>query len=92
MATKNKSKLYQKETVWLGHTISNDGNGQTKENGEYFKTTRNTKTLKYFLGAIQDYENFIPILSEKTDNLRQKLKKDIKEEWTEKGNTDFHYL
>ena len=32
-ASKKKSKFYQKETVWLGHTISQDGIRPNKKNG-----------------------------------------------------------
>ena len=35
----------------------------------------NTKSLKLFLGAIQYFANYIPNLSEKTDNMRQLMKK-----------------
>ena len=52
----------------------------------------NTKTLKSFLGAIQYFAKFIPNLSEKTDNLRQLLKKGTKWEWTEERNTDFNNI
>ena len=38
----------------------------------------NTKTLKSSLGAIQCLAKFIPSLSEKTENLRQLLKKGTK--------------
>ena len=49
----------------------------------------NTKTLKSFLGAMQNFAKFIPDLSEKTENMRQLLKKETKWEWTEERNTDF---
>ena len=52
----------------------------------------NTKTLKSFLGAIQYFAKFIPNLSEKTDKMRQLLKKGVKGEWTEERNTDFNNL
>ena len=44
------------------------------------------------MGAIQYFAKFIPNLSEKTDNMRQLLKKGVKWEWTEERNTDFNNL
>ena len=52
----------------------------------------NTKTLKSFLGAIQYFAKFIPNLSEKTDHMRQMLKKGVKWEWTEERNANFNNL
>ena len=43
----------------------------------------NTKTLTSFLGAIQYFAKFKPNLSEKTDNMRQLLKKGTKWDWTD---------
>ena len=94
-ASKKKSKFYQKETVWLGHTISQDGIRPNKEKTDAINNLdppTNTKTLKSFLGAIQYFAKFIPNLSEKTDNMRQLLKKGTKWEWTEERNTDFKNL
>ena len=51
-----KSKFYQKETIWLGHTISQDGIRPNKEKTDEISKVEpptNTKTLKSFLGAIQ---------------------------------------
>ena len=94
-ASKKKSKFYQKESVWLGHTISQDGIRPNKEKSDAINKLNpptNTKTLKSFLGAIQYFAKFIPNLSKKTDNMRQLLKKGIKWEWTEERNTDFNNL
>ena len=55
-ASKKKSKFYLKETVWLGHTIAQDGIRPNKEKTEAINKLNpptNTKTLKSFLGAIQ---------------------------------------
>ena len=55
-ANKKKSKFYLKETVWLGHTIAQDGIRPNKEKTEAINKLNpptNTKTLKSFLGAIQ---------------------------------------
>ena len=94
-ASKNKSKFYIKETVWLGHTIAQDGirpNKQKTEAINKLNAPTNTKTLKSFSGAIQYFAKFIPNLSEKTDNMRQLLKKGTKWEWTEERNTDFNNI
>ena len=44
------------------------------------------------MGAIQYFAKFIPNLSEKTDNMRQLLKKGVKREWTEERNAGFNNL
>ena len=44
------------------------------------------------MGAIQNFAKFIPNLSEKTDNMRQLLKKGVKREWTEERNAGFNNL
>ena len=80
-ASKNKSKFYQKETIWLGHTIPQDGIRPNKGKTDAInklKPPTNTKTLKSFLGAIQNFAKFIPNFSEKTDNMRQLLYKGTK--------------
>ena len=78
-ASKMKSKFYQKETIWLGHTISQNGIRPNKEKTDAINKLEpptNTKTLKtLLLGAIQYFAKFISNLSEKTDNMRQLLKK-----------------
>ena len=94
-ASKKKSKFYQKETIWLGHTISQDGIRPNKEKTDAINKLEpptNTKTLKSFLGAIQYFAKFIPNLSEKTDNMRQLLKKGTKWEWTTERNSDFNKI
>ena len=78
-ASKNKSKFYQKETVWLGRTNSQDGirpNKATTEAINNLKPPTNTRTLKSSLVAIQYFAKWIPNLSEKTDNMRQLLEKE----------------
>ena len=94
-ASKKKSKFSLKETVWLGHTIAQDGITPNKEKTEAINnlnTHTNTKTLKSFLGAIQYFAKFIPNLSEKIDSMRQLLKKGMKREWAEERNTDFNNI
>ena len=94
-ASKNKSKFYQKETIWLGHTISQDRIRPNKEKTDAINKLEpptNAKTLKSFLGAIQYFAKFIPNLSEKTDNMRQLLKKGTKWERTTDRNSDFNKI
>ena len=54
--------------------------------------TTNTKTLKFFMGAIQYCAKLIPNPSKNTDNMRQLLKKDTKWELTRERNTDFNNI
>ena len=94
-ASKKKTKFYQKETIWLGHTISQDGIRPNKEKTDAINKLEpptNAKALKSFLGAIQYFAKFIPNLSEKTDNMRQLLKKGTKWEWTTDRNSDFNKI
>ena len=49
-----------------------------------------TNTLKSFIGGIQYVANFIPNYSEKTDNMRQLLKKGTKWDWKTDINADFN--
>ena len=94
-ASKKKSKFYQKETIWLGHTISRDGIRPNKEKTDAINKLEpptNSKALKSFLGAIQYFANFMSNLSEKTDNMRQLLKKRTKWEWTTDRNSDFNKI
>ena len=93
-ASKKKSKFYQKEAIWIGHTISQDGIRPNKEKTDAvnkLEPPTNTKTLKSFLGAIQYFPKFIPNLSEKTDNMRH-FKKGTKWEWTTDRNSDFNKI
>ena len=65
-ASKTKSKFYRKETIWLGHTISQEGIRPKKEKTDAINKLEhptNTKTLKSFLGAIQYFVKFIPNFS-----------------------------
>ena len=82
-ASKKKPNFYQKETVWLGHTISQDGIRPNKEKTDAINKLNpptNTKTLKSFLGAIQYFAKFIPILSvtqQKLPNRKKITKKNL---------------
>ena len=87
-----KNQSFTKKTIWLGHAISQDGIRPNKEKTDVISKLEpptNTKTLKSFLGAIQNFAKFIPNLSEKTDNMKQLLKKGKKWEWTDR-NSDFN--
>ena len=59
-ASKKKSKFYLKETVWLGHTIAQDGIRPNKEKTEAINklnSPTNTKTLKSFWGRSNTLQN-----------------------------------
>ena len=76
-----KTKFYQNETIWLGHIISQDGIRSNKEKTDAIKKlepSTNTKTLKYFFGAIKYFASFIPNFSKELDKMRQLLKKGTK--------------
>ena len=94
-ASKKKSKFYQKETMWLGHTKSQDGIIPNKEKTDAINKLEpptNTKTLKSFLGAIQYFAKFMPYLSEKMDNMRKLFKKGMKWDWTTDLKSDFEKI
>ena len=94
-ASQKKSKFYQKEAIGLGHTISQDDIRPNKEKTDAINKLEpptNAKTLKSFLGAIQFSAKFIPNFSEKTDNMRQILKKGTKWDWTTNRNADFNKI
>ena len=94
-ASKKRSKFYQKETIWLGHTISQDGIRPIKEKTDAInklESPTNTKTLKSFLGALQYFAKFIPNLSEKTDSMRKLLNKGTKWDWTTDRYSDFEKI
>ena len=79
-ASKKKSKVYQKETLWLGHTNPQDGiraNEEKTDAMNKLKHPTNTKILKSFLGAVQHFAQFIPNPPEKPDIMRE-LKKGTK--------------
>ena len=70
---------FTKKKQYGWDTISQDGIRPNKEKTDAINKLNpptNTKTLKLFLGAIQFFAKFIPNLSEKTDNMRQLLKKE----------------
>ena len=91
-----KSKFYQKETIWVGHTISQDGNRPNEEKTDAINKLElptKIKTLKFFLGASHYFAIFIPSFSEKkTDNMRRLLMKGTKYERTMDRNSDFHKM
>ena len=67
-----KKKQYGLDTQ--SHRMESDPTEKTDEINKLEHPT-NAKTLKSFLGAIQYFAKFIPNLSEKTDKIRQLLKK-----------------
>ena len=76
------------------HHITRWNQTEQRKNGcnQQIEPTDKHKNPKIIPGAIQYFAKFIPNLSEKTDNMRQLLKKGIKWEWTEERNTDFNNL
>ena len=80
-ASEKKSVFFLKETIWLGHEITEHGIKLNKEKIEAIlqsKSPTSCKELKSFLGAIQYIAKFIPKHSEKTDQMRQLLRKKIR--------------
>ena len=90
-----RNRKSTKKTVWLAHTISQEGIRPNEEQTDAINKLNqptNTKTLESFLGAIQNFAKFIPKLFEKTGNMRHFLKKGTKWEWTKERNTYFENL
>ena len=50
-ASKKKSKVYQKESVWLGHTMSQDGIRPNKEKNQQIEPTDKYKNPKIIFGS-----------------------------------------
>ena len=76
-ASKKNLKFYLKETVWLGHTIAQDGIRSNKEKTEAINKPNpptNTKTLKSFLGQSNILQNLYRTYP-KNDNMRQLRKR-----------------
>ena len=76
----------------MGHTISETGvtpyNLTEAINNK--NPSANTKTMKYFIGALQSFAKIILNVYEKTDKMRQRSKKITKWELTEQRNSDFN--
>ena len=67
-ASRKQSKFYLKETVWLGHTIAEDGIRPSKEKTEAINKLNpptNTKTLKSFWGRSNVLQNSYQIYPRK---------------------------
>ena len=56
------------------------------------KPTNQHKNTRILFGGDPIFCKIHPNLSEKTDNMRQLLKKNTKWEWTEERNTDFNKI
>ena len=94
-ASERKSELFLRSTKWLGHEIDEMGIKPNKEKVKTileFKHPENQKQLKSFLGAIQYLAKFLPRLSEKTDRLRNFLKKDSVWNWGKQQDEDFNSI
>ena len=63
---RKKANFYQKKTIWLGDTISQDKIRRNKEKTEAINELdppTNTKTLESFFSSIHNIAQFIPNLS-----------------------------
>ncbi len=77
-ASLEKSKFFQKSATWCGFDI--DENGIRPKNNRVeavlkIEPPRTLKEARSFLGAVQYLAKFIPNLSEKTQPIRELLKK-----------------
>ena len=91
-AGKKKSEFFMNKTKWLGHQVNENGMKPIEEKLEAIlnlKPLKNTKDLKSFLAAIQYIAKFLPKLSERTDRLRNLLKKNEPWKWGPEQETDF---
>ena len=94
-ASKRKSEIFLKRNKWLGHDIDENGikpNEEKVERIQKLKSLNNTKELKSFFSAIQYSAKFLPKLSEKTDGLRNLLKKNEPWVWGEEQEKDFKQI
>ena len=74
-----KRKQYGLDTQY--HKMESDRTKKSRRNGQ-IRTTNKHQNTKIFSWSYTFFAEFIPNLSEKTDNMRQLLKKGTKWEWT----------
>ena len=95
-ASKKKSKFFLKETVWLGHTISEEGIKPNKEKTDAIKRLKspeNPKQLKVISRSHTIFGKiYTEIIGKKTDNLRKLLKKNVQWNWNEEKENEFRKL
>ena len=81
-----------KQTKWLGREIDENGIKPNEKNVEAIlrlKSWNNTKEVKSFLGATQSLTKVLPKLSEKTNTLRNMLKKNEPWKWEKDQEEDY---
>ena len=91
-ASEKNSEFFMKQTKWLGHEIDENGIKPNKAKVEAIlklNPQENTKELISFLRAIQYMDKFLPKLSERTDRLRNLLKKNETWNWGTEQDEDF---
>ena len=94
-ASEKKTELFKQELTWLGYHINQSGVKPIKDKTEAIRklsAPNNPKELKFFVGSIQHLSKFINNLSEKTNRMRQFLKKETRWEWTPEIDGDFENL
>ena len=92
-ASKKKSEFFIYKTKWLGHEIDGDGipNEAKVEAIIKLKPPENTKELKSLSGAIH-LAKFLPKLTEQTDRLRKRLKKEEPWKWGPEQEADLNWI
>ena len=87
-----KQKFYQKETKWLGHTISQDGIRPNNEKFDAIKKLehQNLEILPRCYPIL--CKLYTKALRKKSVNMKQLLKKGTKLNWTDKRKTDFNKI
>ena len=91
-ASTKKSKLYQKETIWLRHTISQDGirpNKEKNRRNQQMGTPHKHKDMKM---PSRCHTIFRKVHTQPSRENRQLLKKETKWDWTTDQNTDFNKI
>ena len=75
---------------WLGHEIDQEGykTEQRKSQSHSGVETPEIPKLKYFLLAIHFLTKLLPRLSERTDKLRKRLKKNTEWKWETEQQDD----
>ena len=92
---RNKCRFNQSELIFLGHKVT--GNGVYVDDKKIeaiikMPYPRNVKELQRFLGTINYLGKFIPMLSEKTVNLRRLLEKGVEWSFDDQLKTDVDTL
>lgn len=89
---RTKHKFYEKSIEFLGHIISEQGISLTKEKIQCIQETPppgNITLLKSYLGLLNYYRKFIPMLSTHLKPLHDLCKEHVKYVWTEECQQGF---